>query len=249
MLPLMLDLSRLTLILIGDDAKAERRLALLDAADAADLTIYAERPSASLALAAGHRLVRRLPSAPEVAAARVVFISDKHAPYCRNLAVTARAAGALLHVEDEPALCDVQAPAVLRRGELTIAVSTGGRAPGLAVQLKRWLGTLFGPEWQGRIDELATLRRRWRANGADADTVAQRIEAWLSPLAPPPLRGRMSEAEGLGDDTTPSQQAVEPAATALPAALARRRPPQQGGRGSRWPRPASSSDTLQRRSG
>jgi precorrin-2 dehydrogenase / sirohydrochlorin ferrochelatase len=179
MLPLMLDLSRLRLILIGDGTQAERRLALLDAADAADLTLYAERPSASLALAAGRRLVRRLPSAPEVAAARIVFISDKNAPYCRTLAATARAAGALLHVEDEPALCDVHAPAVLRRGELTIAVSTGGRAPGLAVQLKRWLGAVFGLEWQGRLDELAALRRRWRANGADPDTLTRWTEAWV----------------------------------------------------------------------
>jgi precorrin-2 dehydrogenase / sirohydrochlorin ferrochelatase len=179
MLPLVLDLSRLALILVGDGAKAERRLALLDAADAVDLTVYAENPSSALARAAGRRLVRRLPAAQEVAAARAVFISDKNAPYCRHLAATARAAGALVHVEDEPALCDVHAPAVLRRGELTIAVSTGGRAPGLAVQLKRWLGTLVGPEWQDRIDELAALRRGWRASGADADAVTRRTEAWL----------------------------------------------------------------------
>jgi precorrin-2 dehydrogenase / sirohydrochlorin ferrochelatase len=179
MLPLVLDLSRLKLILVGDGAKAERRLELLDAADAADLTLYAERPSPSLALAAGRRLVRRLPSAQEVAAARAVFISDKGAPYCRGLAATARAAGALVHVEDEPALCDVHAPAVLRRGELTIAVSTGGRAPGLAAQLKRWLGMLFAAEWQERLDELAVLRRRWRAGGADPETVTRWTEAWV----------------------------------------------------------------------
>jgi precorrin-2 dehydrogenase/sirohydrochlorin ferrochelatase len=187
MLPLVLDLSRLALILVGDGAKAERRLALLDAADAVDLTVYAENPSSALALAAGRRLVRRLPAAQEVAAARAVFISDKNAPYCRDLAATARAAGALVHVEDEPALCDVHAPAVLRRGELTIAVSTGGRAPGLAVQLTRWLGTLVGPEWQDRLGELAALRRGWRASGADGDAVSRRTEAWLGRRAGLPV--------------------------------------------------------------
>ncbi|MGO8914776.1 MAG: bifunctional precorrin-2 dehydrogenase/sirohydrochlorin ferrochelatase [Stellaceae bacterium] len=179
MLPLVLDLGRLKLILIGDGAAAARRLGLLDAAGAVDLTVYAEAPSAALARAAGSRLVQRLPTAPEMATARLVFISDRTAGYCRELAALARALGALVHVEDEPALCDVQAPAVLRRGDLTIAVSTGGKSPGLAVQVKRFLGTLFGPEWQGRLDALAAQRRGWRARGADAETIARWSESWV----------------------------------------------------------------------
>jgi precorrin-2 dehydrogenase/sirohydrochlorin ferrochelatase len=179
MLPLVLDLSRLKLALIGEGAAALRRLALLDAAGAADLTVYAATPSPELAHAAGSRLVRRLPTAAELAAARLVFISDRCAPYCRGLAAAARASGALVHVEDEPALGHVQAPAVLRRGDLTIAVSTGGKSPGLAVRLKRFLGTLFGPEWQGRLDALAARRRGWRASGVEAETIARWSEAWV----------------------------------------------------------------------
>ncbi len=173
MLPLVLDLSRLTLMLIGDGAAAERRLGLLDAAGAADLRVYAETPSAALALAAGSRLVPRLPTARELARARLVFISDRHAGYCDELAGLARALGALVHVEDAPALCDVQAPAVLRRGDLTIAVSTGGKSPGLAVQVKRFLGTLFAPGMAAAprhagdvAARLARARRRCRDDGA-----------------------------------------------------------------------------------
>jgi precorrin-2 dehydrogenase / sirohydrochlorin ferrochelatase len=203
MLPLVLDLSRLTLLLIGDDAKAERRLALLDAAGAADLTVYAERPTPALAHAAGSRLVRRLPSVQEVAAARLVFISDKDAPRSRALAATARAAGALIHVEDAPALCDVHAPAVLRRGDLQIAVSTGGKAPGLAAQVKRVLGGLFGPEWRGRLDELAALRQRWRAAGADADTVAAWSAAWIRRHGWLPADETSADAAAPGDAVSP----------------------------------------------
>ena len=179
MLPLVLDPSRLALILVGDGAAAERRLDLLDAAGAADLTLYAANPSAALALAAGHRLVRRLPTIQEVAAARLVFISDRAAPHARSLAAAARAAGALVHVEDEPSLSDVHAPAVLRRGDLTIAVSTGGKSPGLAVQVKRFLGAVFGQEWQARLDALAALRQGWRAGGADSETVTRWTDAWI----------------------------------------------------------------------
>ncbi len=179
MLPMVLDLTRLRLVLVGNGAAAERRLALLDEAGAADLSVYADDPSPSLAHAAGSRLVRRLPSAQELAAARMVFIAERAARQACDLAATARAAGALVHVEDEPALCDVHAPATLRRGELLIAVSTGGQSPALAVQVKRFLGALFGTEWQQRLDELAALRHGWREGGADSETVARWTEEWV----------------------------------------------------------------------
>jgi len=180
MLPLVLDVSRVRLILVGSDAAAERRLALLDAAGAADLAVYAEAPSPALALAAGRRVVNRLPTSEELAAARLVFISDRTSRAGRSLAELARALGVLVHVEDAPALSDVQAPAVLRRGDLTIAVSTGGKSPGLAVQVKRFLATLFGPEWQQRLETLSALRRGWRAAGVKGETLARWSEDWIA---------------------------------------------------------------------
>jgi len=179
MLPMVLDLARLRLVLVGNGAAAERRLALLDEAGAADLSVYADDPLPSLAHAAGSRLVRRLPSAQELATARMVFIAERAARHARDLAAAARAAGALVHVEDEPALCDAHAPATLRRGELLIAVSTGGQSPALAVQVRRFLAALFGTEWQLRLDELAALRHGWREGGADSETVARWSEEWV----------------------------------------------------------------------
>jgi precorrin-2 dehydrogenase / sirohydrochlorin ferrochelatase len=69
---------------------------------------------------------------------------------------------------------------VMRRGDLVIAVSTGGRSPALAAEIKRFLQTLFGPEWRGRIEELAFLRRRWRISGVDHVGVAERTKAWTT---------------------------------------------------------------------
>ena len=207
MLPVTLDLSRQRVLLIGDGAAAERRLAALDAAGAGDLAVHAETPSPALALAAGSRLVRRLPRAEELALARLVFISDRAAPDCAALAGLARRLGALVHVEDEPALCDLHAPAVLRRGDLTIAVSTGGQSPGLAAQLKRFLATLFGPEWQGRLETLAALRRGWRERGADAETIARWTETWVSG------QGWLPRDDAPAAEAAPGGPPGEPAAT------------------------------------
>lgn len=196
MLPLVLDLARLKLVLIGNGGAAERRLTLLDEAGAIDLTVHADAPSEALTRAAGSRLVRRLPTAQELAAARLVFITDKASRHCRDLATTARAMGALVHVEDERSLSDVHAPATLRRGDLVIAVSTGGKSPGLAVQVKRFLGGLFGSEWRGRLDDLAARRRGWRDGGIDQETVARWTEEWVG-------RQGWLAAEGIiGDETT-----------------------------------------------
>ena len=179
MLPLVLDVTRLKLALIGNGSAAERRLALIDEAGVSDISVFATAPSPALTRRAGERLIRRLPRPDELATARLVFISET-SPEHRALALAARSAGALVHVEDEPALSDMHAPAVMRRGDLVIAVSTGGRSPALAAEIKRFLQVLFGPEWRGRIEELAFLRRRWRMSGADHGDVAARTKAWTT---------------------------------------------------------------------
>ncbi|HEX4112183.1 MAG TPA: NAD(P)-dependent oxidoreductase [Stellaceae bacterium] len=179
MLPIVLDVARLDIALIGDGAAAEKRLTLLDDAAAARLRVYAPSPSAAFTAASGERLVRRLPEGVELAAARLVFIADRAAPYAAAVAARARAAGALVHIEDDAAQTDFHLPAVLRRGDLTIAVSTGGGSPTLAVRVRRALADLFGPEWQGRTDEIAKLRREWRDAGADAEALKHRTENWI----------------------------------------------------------------------
>jgi precorrin-2 dehydrogenase / sirohydrochlorin ferrochelatase len=180
MLPVVVDIGRLRVILVGTGKSARRRLALLDEAGAAALLVYADAPSPDLAAAAGPRLVRRLPAMAELVAAQLVFIAaDLPAPRRIELAARCRAAGILVHVEDDLRLSDIHAPAVLRRGDLTIAVSTAGVSPGLAVQVKHFLGRVFGPEWQERLETVAGLRRRWREGGADARTVGLRTEQWV----------------------------------------------------------------------
>ena len=65
------------------------------------------------------------------------------------------------------------------RGDLTLAISTNGRAPGLAGLLRRHLERLFGAEWEGRIAEIANARAGWRREGADMATVRQRTDRYV----------------------------------------------------------------------
>ena len=70
----------------------------------------------------------------------------------------ARSRGVLCNAVDEPERCDFYFPAVVRRGELQIAISTGGLSPALAQRLRKELEQQFGPEWEEWLKQLGRTR-------------------------------------------------------------------------------------------
>jgi len=70
----------------------------------------------------------------------------------------ARSRGVLCNAVDEPDHCDFYFPAVVRRGELQIAISTGGLSPALAQRLRKELEQQFGPEWEEWVAQLGRAR-------------------------------------------------------------------------------------------
>ena len=107
----------------------------------------------------------------------VLFVAGLDPETSRQLAETARAAGVLVNVEDQPDLCDFHVPASVRRGDLLLTVSTGGQSPGLARLLREELEERFGPEWSARVEELARSRSAWRQSGIDPGSVSARTRA------------------------------------------------------------------------
>ena len=179
MLPLVLDPVRLAIVLVGSGPGVLRRLRLLEEAGARHIVVFVPEPSAELADAAGVRLRAVLPEARDLSGAQLVFLAGLSAGDARRVAAMARTAGALVHAEDQPAITDLHTPSVLRRGDLTVAVSTGGRSPGLARRVRLYLEGLFGGEWQGRIDEIADQRAKWREAGAGLAEVARWTDDWI----------------------------------------------------------------------
>src|ERR1700747_777050 len=64
----------------------------------------------------------------------------------------------LCNVVDDPEHCHFYYPAVVRRGDLQIAISTAGRSPALAQRLRRELETQFRPEYADWVSQLGSIR-------------------------------------------------------------------------------------------
>src|SRR5487761_700269 len=75
-----------------------------------------------------------------------------------DIYLEARSRGVLCNAVDEPERCDFYFPAVVRRGELQIAISTGGGWPALAQRLRKELEQQFGPEWEEWLKQLGRSR-------------------------------------------------------------------------------------------
>lgn len=96
----------------------------------------------------------------QLGGARLVIAATHDAALNQAVLAAAQAAGALAQAVDDPAGSDFQVPAVLRRGDLTWAVSTAGRSPTLSVLVRDLLAADFGEEWAQVLELAAALRKR-----------------------------------------------------------------------------------------
>ncbi len=121
-----------------------------------------------------------IPAAEDLAAFSVLFVAGLDLGLAGKLASAARAGGILVNVEDVPELCDFHVPAAVRRGDLLVTISTGGRAPGLSRAVRANLETHFGPEWEERVNEVAVLRGALRGAGMGPQDVSARTQVFLA---------------------------------------------------------------------
>jgi precorrin-2 dehydrogenase/sirohydrochlorin ferrochelatase len=103
-----------------------------------------------------------------------------------QVATAARRRHLWVNVVDTPEACDFIAPAVVRRGSLQIAISTGGKSPLLAKRLREGLEAVIGPEYGELTDVLGALRAAVRYREEPSEVwralLQHRIEASGLPL-------------------------------------------------------------------
>ncbi len=105
-----------------------------------------------------------------------------------------RERGVLVNVVDDPALSDFFFPSLVRRGDLVIAVSSGGVAPSMVKRIRRDLERQYGREYAAVLVILGRLRERLKQAGVTGDELADAMgRAAALPLAEMISGGRDDE--------------------------------------------------------
>lgn len=160
--PINLDIRDRPIVVVGGGAVAARKcFALLDAG--ARVTVIAPDLDGRLRSLRENGLIGHLArefARGDLAGAFLAFAATDSAAVNRAVAEEAKAGGILSDIADAPELGAFTLPALVRRGELLIAVSTGGKSPALARRIRQELETLYGPEYGTALELLGAVREK-----------------------------------------------------------------------------------------
>ncbi len=158
--PVFLDLRRRPAIVIGGGEVAERKVRSLAASGAKVRVISPEVTPGLKAMAREGkiRLAQRLYRIGDLMGYPLVFAATDDSKVNLMVHDEVQIRNGWVNVGDDPDLCTFFAPAVVSRGHLTIAVSTAGASPTLAKRIREDLEKRYGPEYDGLLDLLETMR-------------------------------------------------------------------------------------------
>lgn len=105
----------------------------------------------------------------------------------------------LCNVVDVPDLCDFFYPAVVRRGDLQIAVSTAGQSPSLAQRIRQQLEKQFGPGYTAWVTQLGETRKLILSSDLDKERKLDLLQSLASREAFEAALAEMPELAARGE--------------------------------------------------
>ena len=148
----------------GELAAVKARL-LLKRAPSVDVAADEVAPELAALIEAGTvSLIAAKPGIDQLRGRPLVIAATENDEEDARVSAIARALGVPVNVPDRPELCTFALPAIVDRGEVTVAIGTSGASPVLAQRLRAWLEQELHP----RLDALAKLAAEFRGAVADA---------------------------------------------------------------------------------
>ena len=160
--PVSLNLTQKPVLVVGGGPVAARKATSLVRAQA-QVTVVAPEAVAEIADDPDIRWQRRPYRRGEAASYRLVITATDDPAVNAQVHHDAEAANVFVNAADDPANCTFTLPAVIRRGDLQIAVSTNGRSPALASWLRRRLDRDLGSGYCNLLDVVADVRAEAKA--------------------------------------------------------------------------------------
>lgn len=224
--PAFLNLQGRPCVVIGGGPVAEGKVkGLLEAGARVHVVAPELTPTLEDWAAEGRIWLRRRAYQPgDLAGATLAIAATDDRTVNHRIWVEAQARGVLLNAVDDVEHCHFIAPAVHRQGDVTVAVSTAGKSPALAVYLRDLVAGLIGPRYAGLLDLLAAARPRVNARFSDPEA---RRRVWRRIV-----EAAAAECRSGGDPQAVRRRIhhlIEVATEQAPVALPRRRPDGPGG--------------------
>jgi siroheme synthase-like protein len=161
--PAFLDLVRKRVVVIGGGEVAASKVCSLLPCGVEPLVVVAPQTSPYIAeAAAAGRLVwvARGYCNGDLTGAALAFAATDDRSLNALVAAEARRRGVPVLAVDDIPHCDFIAPALVRRGELVLAISTHGRSPALARRAREWLDGALPAHWGGLLEVAGAVRQR-----------------------------------------------------------------------------------------
>jgi precorrin-2 dehydrogenase/sirohydrochlorin ferrochelatase len=183
------------IIIVGGGSVARRKtMNILPAG--ADLTIISPTLNYELQQLRDGGQIRHLPRGfqpGDLAGAFLVIAATNDREVNRAVAEEARSLGVLAEITDDPGAGTVTSPAVIRQGDLSVAISTNNRAPALAAVLKKELAAVVGPEYARAVQVIGAIREKLLTRKAPPSYNKQVLSDLAEQL--PPLLASGADAE------------------------------------------------------
>ena len=170
--PVHIQLRKQPCVVIGGGKIAEGKVEGLLAVQAKVTIIAPELTSHLYSLAEQKQItyISRKYQSGDLTGAFLVICATDQAEVNHQVWQEASANHQLVNVVDDTPRCNFIAPSILRKGDLTIAISTSGIAPALAVRLKEKLQRELGPEYERFLELASELREPLAQHVPDFET-------------------------------------------------------------------------------
>jgi precorrin-2 dehydrogenase/sirohydrochlorin ferrochelatase len=187
------------IVIIGGGSVAQRKVGNILPAGAR-LTVISPTITYELQQLRDNGSIKHVPhpyQPGDLAGAFLVIAATNDRSVNRAVAAEAQALGILVEITDNPALGNVTSPAILRQGDLSIAISTNNKAPALAGAIRRELSDLFGPEYAATVRIMGAVREKLLTEGIGTPYNKQIFSELAAQLPPLLAANAREEADAL----------------------------------------------------
>jgi len=159
--PIFVEMKDRPCVVVGGGAVAERKVATLLKAGAAVTVISPSLigPLQSRVAAGNVRYIEREYRPGDLVGYEMAFVATDDKKVNPVVAQEARERGVWINAADDPSHCDFILPSVLQRGDLVVAVATGGSSPALSRAIREELESYFTKDYAELTEVAAEVRR------------------------------------------------------------------------------------------